>query len=106
MCGSPHHGMLKKIDREDRYNCPIAMYDNWESTIFLFNRSAKYDVCPLKLAGLCYFDHDRVEEGLEGFFKYGRGRFLREDDKFTFSQLAHHYCDAETSTWNFTRNGS
>ena len=98
--------MLRKIDGEDRYNCPIAMYNEWESINFLFDRVAKYEVCPLKLAGWCYFDHDQVEKGLERYFEFGRGRFLREYDKFTFSQLAHHYCDAETSTWNFTRSES
>jgi len=95
--------MLRKSKGEDLYRCPIAMYDNWSNMIILVNGSSKYEASPLKLAGFYYFDHDQVEKGLETFFKFGKGRFMHPNDRFTFNQLSHHYCDAENSMWNFTR---
>ena len=96
--------MLRKINREDQYSCPIAMYENWSNLSLHTDRTAKYEACPLKLAGLCYFEHDKVEEGLRVLFSFGRGRFMSKEERFTFSQLAHHHCDADITTWNFVRH--
>ena len=80
-CGSMEHGLLKHDenlhgDPITKYNCPVALHEDWDEARKLEEFGRKYHPCPTKLSKINNHQSHKVLQALQAIQDQGSGVYL------------------------------
>jgi hypothetical protein len=109
ICGQDDHTMLFEYkDSRDRvryeYSCPVAYFDHWNLACSVRPRSAKYHICPSKLALHYGYQVDEILIAGQIIFRRGFGKFMKKSVIHELIQKATEICEEERCRNTFTRD--
>jgi len=96
-CGSDDHGLLKHIENLDgnnitKYNCPIALHEDWDDARKLADSGSKYYPCPTKLAHANNHLTYKVEQAVNMIRDKGAGIYLGKKNLESLMNISLHLC--------------
>jgi hypothetical protein len=82
-CGSIEHGLLRHEENINgnmltKYNCPVALCEDWDDARRLNNPADKYYPCPIKLAKINNYIIHKVRLALDIIQDKGAGAYLKK----------------------------
>ena len=98
-CGSMEHGLLKHNENLNgdfiaKYNCPIALHEDWDKARKLEETGKKYHPCPTKLSKAINYQPHKIQQVLEMIKDQGSGVYLNRKGIENLKEITLRTCQA------------